>query len=385
MPNVDTVSTVTCYGCNNDFPAHEIIRAGGRSYCSDCYFERFTECSHCGERVASDDCHEYEGETLCPSCYSEVWVCVHCGVSSCEPSDRWSYGSQNYCHDCYHEVFETCRDCGATVRVGHTCSCINNIIKQYAYQPRQLLFRRLPHEYRMPTLQTCYFGIEIEMEVPESQNRNELAKLTKDFKDVYCKEDGSIQYGLEIVTHPMTLGYFKSRAEHWKELLGQLKSKGCRSHQTKTCGLHVHLSRAYIPFIDDDVLKMRLLFWTCRSMVHSISRRERESSYAQYDENKPHAFDSCGGRYRAINTDTGKNTVEIRIFRGSLNYQTIRGSVEMCLAVAQYCREFPRSHFERHARHRNSNLLWQHFMTWAEQKKTFQHFVKLERRKNRCV
>jgi hypothetical protein len=43
-----------------------------------------------------------------------------------------------------------------------------------------------------------------------------------------------------------------------------------------------------------------------------------------------------GDRYEAINL-TGRETIEFRIFRGSLKYEAVIAAVEFCHALLEYC------------------------------------------------
>lgn len=46
---------------------------------------------------------------------------------------------------------------------------------------------------------------------------------------------------MEIVTHPMSLEYHKDFC--WDRVMKKAVYLGYRSHQTSTCGLHIHANR----------------------------------------------------------------------------------------------------------------------------------------------
>ena len=46
---------------------------------------------------------------------------------------------------------------------------------------------------------------------------------------------------MEIVTHPMTLDYHMHFC--WERIMKRAIALGYRSHQTSTCGLHIHVNR----------------------------------------------------------------------------------------------------------------------------------------------
>ena len=58
---------------------------------------------------------------------------------------------------------------------------------------------------------------------------------------IYIKSDGSLDDGMEIVSHPMSLNYHQNFC--WQEIMSKAVALGYRSHQTSTCGLHIHVNR----------------------------------------------------------------------------------------------------------------------------------------------
>jgi hypothetical protein len=92
-----------------------------------------------------------------------------------------------------------------------------------------------------------YMGFELELETGRFP-REDCARFVLDTINtqsndiVYLKEDGSLNHGFEIVSHPMTLGFATNHFD-WNGISGLIK-KGCKSWDTSTCGLHVHLSRS---------------------------------------------------------------------------------------------------------------------------------------------
>ena len=72
--------------------------------------------------------------------------------------------------------------------------------------------------------------------------KKDLDIANAQIENVYCKHDGSLDDGFEIVTHPMSLEYHINEMP-WCEVLGKAQQLGYRSHQANTCGLHVHVSR----------------------------------------------------------------------------------------------------------------------------------------------
>ena len=91
-----------------------------------------------------------------------------------------------------------------------------------------------------------FFGVELEIDGAGEDPDNAceiLSVANRDRQLVYCKHDGSLGDGFEIVTHPMSLEFHQNTMP-WAELLKEAISMGYTSHQATTCGLHVHVSRA---------------------------------------------------------------------------------------------------------------------------------------------
>jgi hypothetical protein len=116
---------------------------------------------------------------------------------------------------------------------------------------------------------------------------------------------------------------------------------GYRSHQANTCGLHVHVNRTAFGDTeeDQDACIARILYffekhWEELLKFSRRTPRQLERWAARYgykdrpmdilDEAKKH----CLGRYTCVNL-TNRNTIEFRIFRGTLKYNTLLATLEL--------------------------------------------------------
>lgn len=91
-----------------------------------------------------------------------------------------------------------------------------------------------------------FMGIELEIDKGGEDSRNAETLLdcaNGSCEHIYCKHDGSIDDGFEIVSHPMTLDYHTD-IMNWKEVFDTALLLDYRSHQTSTCGLHIHVNRS---------------------------------------------------------------------------------------------------------------------------------------------
>ena len=206
-----------------------------------------------------------------------------------------------------------------------------------------------------------YMGIELELETGrfprEDCARYVLDTINTQSNDiVYLKEDGSLDNGFEIVSHPMTLGF---AMEHfaWDGISGLIK-RGCKSWDTDTCGLHIHLSRS--AFKDEKHLfKFFKLILDNAPDVKRFAGRDSER-WANFDKayflNAWNDYDVDGhyvtrtndslmkfaknesrndNRYCAVNLQN-RHTVELRFFKPSLNPKTVQSALQFCDAVFNY-------------------------------------------------
>ena len=110
-------------------------------------------------------------------------------------------------------------------------------IEEYSYKPDPVFLGY--------TEDNLSLGVEIE--VDKGTNMHQTTKeLNYSFWGIYLKHDGSLgRCGFEIVSHPATLDY------HMNELGGDKIMSICqeneyKSHDTQTCGLHIHMSRTFL-------------------------------------------------------------------------------------------------------------------------------------------
>lgn len=157
----------------------------------------------------------------------------------------------------------------------------------------------------------------------------------------YCKHDGSLQDGFEIVTHPMTLDFHLNEMP-WAALLQRAVSLGYQSHQAGTCGLHVHVNRTTFGATEaqQDACIARVLYffekhWDELLKFSRRTSRQLEQWAARYGyKDQPreildHAKKGYhNGRYSCVNLQNW-NTIEFRIFRGTLKQNTLIATLQL--------------------------------------------------------
>ena len=157
---------------------------------------------------------------------------------------------------------------------------------------------------------------------------------------IYCKSDGSIDDGFEIVSHPMTMEYHMNEMP-WADVLHEAIRLGYRSHQTNTCGLHVHVNRDAFGENRDEQEKVieRILFFVeihwqelfvfSRRSLHNMNRWAACYGYEKTGkEILDKAKKGSTGRYAAINL-CPYATIEFRLFRGTLRLNTLIATLQL--------------------------------------------------------
>ena len=164
---------------------------------------------------------------------------------------------------------------------------------------------------------------------------------------IYIKHDGSINNGFEIVSHPATLNYHKNNFG-WDELMKKAVSMGYRSHETETCGLHVHVSRNALGNTydeqDNTIAKILYFIETNWSYLIQFTRR-KESNLARWankygvEHSIEATYNKAKGdynRYRCLNLQN-EHTIEFRIFRGTLKHSTFIATLQFIHSLCSVC------------------------------------------------
>ena len=302
--------SITCCNCGcvidqND--VDEITLVDDDYVCKDCLSDYFCCCDDCNRLVHQDNIYfvdSFEERTICENCFERNYF----RCDSCEEIYHNSYyGGDGCCENCFDNR--------------------NEFLHDYDYKPKPIFYG---------DKSDLFFGIELEIE-----NKNgDIGDVIDNLPDfVYAKADGSLDDGLEIVSHPTTWSWLKENREKWDEIL-KLRDAGFLSYQTSTCGMHVHLSRKAFGALH--LYKFLKLFFENRDFVLLVSRRKIKSlnqwASLETDENlvyKVKKGNDHTKRYTAINLENS-TTVEIRIFRGTLSLVGFWRNLEFCKAAYDY-------------------------------------------------
>lgn len=284
--------TLTCANCGQLLWRDDNAGDADTPLCQDCRDYCYTACSRCDRVIHQDDAYYYEGD---------------------------ADGENPYCYHCYHE------DRG---------------IHDYYYKPYPIFYGIGPR----------YLGVELEIDGAGEYDRNadaimDVANARHDH--IYCKHDGSLNDGFEIVTHPMTLQYHQSEMP-WQEVLSKAVSMGYGSHREGTCGLHVHVSRRAFgsTYEHQDAAIARILYfveWHWEELLKFSRRTQQQldrwaARYGYKEQPRDildHAKKGChAGRYTCVNLEND-DTIEFRIFRGTLKYNTLIATLQLVNLICE--------------------------------------------------
>ena len=335
--------------------------------CNDCV----QICNRCDSIGTVDDCfHTVDGDYIwCESCTERrAYWCDSCeeynsdGTSSvADRGEYWCNGcldSAYWCEDCDEYNADGCDRCSED-----TDGNGQRIIHDYSYRP-DAIFHSTKSDERL------FFGLEIEVEAKDSKSDSAMHAYQLEGADLaYLKNDGSLDHGFEIVTHPMSHDFFKNEADQLWSVLEDLRSKSgmrVKSWDTRTCGLHIHISRTGFNGGSHMHRFLNLVYsnqdfystlagrqsdqWAkFTDIIHKDYVRDAEGNRVPYEEGygyevkttrqfKHKLTDNRGSdRYSAVNTNN-RETLEMRIFRGTVNSTTIKAQLDLAQASVEYTR-----------------------------------------------
>lgn len=261
-------------------------------------------------------------------------------------------------------VTHTCPQCGR-VYVGERCEpCYQKYLRElsmyrsrqsYSWKPNPIFNKADKRD------KDLHMGFELEMEDydgdgldPDDAVRQIHETLNKGGDDltVYCKSDGSLEDGgVEMVSHPRTLDYFMSRFNEFESCYDDLSADGWRSEQGGHCGMHVHIDKKFLgKNVDYVCAKIGYIFSLFWDELLCVSRR-RSNALGYCHKNDINITDSketCidkikdqkyGDRYVAVNNKP-EHTLEIRLWRGTLNARTVMATLDLTRAIVLCAKKY---------------------------------------------
>lgn len=352
----DEVVLVKCFVCSEEHDENDLTNTSeSELVCGDCV----RICESC-DRIYSteDDFQSVDDSIWCQHCVEEYahWCDRHEEYGR-ENTYYVSDNNESWCTHCIDNYATWCEDCDEYNESGCNRDCESDmvdgdrIIHDYSYRPDPI-FHSTDDNSRL------FFGMEIEVEADSYDTRRSAAQYAQNKLEVenslaYLKNDGSLNCGFEVVTHPMTYDFFMNEAQEFWDTIHALKTDyGMKSWSTRTCGLHIHISRS--GFTNPPHLHRFLrLVYSNQDFYQAMAGRSA-SSWAKFDDVMTYDSETriygrsyknkvadptttSTDRYSAINTNN-RATVEMRIFKGSINTTNVRGALGLAHASVEYTR-----------------------------------------------
>jgi hypothetical protein len=353
LPPVAEHDYAVCPVCGRSVVKCDMVEHGGELHCPDCV----VTCEDCGKthlisEEGEDDgwvvarTQEYRNHTRV-LCIDHAFKCADCGEWFADSIGECNNASEDrICPQC-SEHYTSCESCGTILHDDDTCcderseqtlcqSCYDNreeeeetdkLLHDYGYKPDPEFHMGKGEvgvsRYATRGTDLVYMGVELEVDraSPPDDREDDIAGAGIDLESFYCKTDGSLDNGFEVVSHPGTWQWW-ARVD--LSYMPALKRKGYRSYDTDTCGMHVHVNKSALT--EDDVFKLLEFCKQNVSFVRFIARRKpgKLDQWARVDgSRRTQLMKKAKGRgskerYEAINLYP-KDTIEFRIFRGTLD------------------------------------------------------------------
>jgi len=307
------------------------------------------ECQRCGGLIHQDEDHYsvFDHHVICVDCFNRYSRCRCCGVDMYHGS-MIGFGDTQFCsRECLNKETLECQDCGRLHLKGGKCRCLSVAIHDHGFKPKPKF-----HGNEGP-----YFGIELEVECNKFKCNNghcsacEIKKIatqmSRRFARNYIKRDGSVgngECGFEFVTHPFNWEWLQDNKTHLASVLNELSLWGQSYNAKSSCGLHIHVSRKDVSQMH--LYRMLKLVFDNPGLIFLLSRRKLSAlqQYAQLYDIRDANIDTIANkflkkkdfsRYYALNVEPD-NTIEFRIFRGTLSYHGVMRALQVCKSIYDY-------------------------------------------------
>jgi hypothetical protein len=208
---------------------------------------------------------------------------------------------------------------------------------------------------------THFYGLEIEIDHRELSEEyespcEELEIILNDHSEkliaelpvkAVAKFDGSVRTaGFEVVTAPFTLDRYIGKLAPFTTRASAL---GYTSWESGRCGLHIHVNKnSLTQFQISKILSMvynPINFKFIKMLAQRHNERYANFSNPEYGKPRRAKLDRNYSRYTAINLEN-RHTLEFRLFRGSLNTDTIYKNLEFVDALLHFTKSCSHSYNE---------------------------------------
>lgn len=332
-----------CGDCGIIIDESDAVYVDGEEYyvCGRCYERDYFTCDSCNEVYHNNDCagHTRDDQGICDNCANDYYRCADCDCLI-HYDDAVCIDDEWYCPSCADE-----RDDRSHILGYHDHECTRHYSEHHrlATNGNEIVVRGGDGELDMG----------FELEIDNGHNPGELATwITENYTNkLFCCRDGSLsEDGIEIISIPASLEWHMKYG-NYEELLDKCMDYGYEDGATST-GLHVHVSRDGFGNTEKEIKlaisKLIILmnkYWDLkmipftRRKKYNVERWAKKNAFDIGDKDEfihnvhdvtANAYD----RYSAINL-CNSNTVEFRIFRGTLDYDTLIATLQFVHRMCQ--------------------------------------------------
>ena len=335
--------------------------------------------------------------SMTASTIGDLRTIVKLGLCSlCQTEERTSHlhsidGHGYVCNDCYGEL-PKCDHCElpkVILNNGICAWCMSNkSIRSYSHKPYPVFHRIGKNGQIFSTDEKTnrkgkvqgHFGIENEIDchslddgdpsgltLQDSQLASVVSMIGNSVHGnslYYVKEDSSLEVGAEIVSHPFSWRFWKVFGyDIYDTLFSVIRKAGYYSQETSTCGMHIHYTKDALSELT--FYKMLIMVYMEESFMSLISQREESSLHSwgdvrpssilgygcpdraepRYNEKMMDALSTVARYKRAEDGRRGtamnitSQTVEMRLFKGTINIMTFSKNIEFLRSLIMFCRD----------------------------------------------
>lgn len=226
-------------------------------------------------------------------------------------------------------------------------------IHQFNYVPKYIK-HFMPGESEDTTL---LLGAEIEVggnnNISSDNDKNSTVKKCiqimngsdSDAEDlIYSTHDSTVQ--IEFDTMPCSLEFHKNKM-NYREMFEYLDKEGYKGHDCETAGLHIHANRNYLgkSRISQELVVSKILYILEKfnDEICVIARRDNEYSEFVGSKKEENSLVELYGKYKdhgkraALNLQH-KDTIEFRMFRSTLKYETFILTLEFVKDIIDFAK-----------------------------------------------
>lgn len=161
---------------------------------------------------------------------------------------------------------------------------------------------------------------------------------------IYSTHDSTVQ--IEFDTMPCSLEFHKNKM-NYREMFEYLDKEGYKGHDCETAGLHIHANRSYLgkSRISQELVISKILYILEKfnDEICVIARRDNDySEFAGEKQNEDSIVELYGkykdkGKCAALNLQH-KDTIEFRMFKSTLKYETFIFTLEFVKDIIDYAK-----------------------------------------------